>query len=643
MANSSNIYDAIDPPKPTSSAPTATPQVNPYDVIDPPPGPNWRDSWWAKDTAAGAALGARTGIRVLSALPNLAVGAGNLGGWGISKLTGLPFTPQPMPSEDIIHNISNISGKPLEMAPNASLPMKVADFGLPFLFMSGGGGSNVISRMQEASGPLNKTAELAGHVAGATADAGLSYLGGILGDKYIGGPEGAFVGSLFGGGIRPATQRGFGWELSNPEEGGKVFDQMTNPVGPNTMPTAGQVGGPGVKQVEAAAGAIPVLGAGVNAARRQAKAGINDAIGTGVSEVGGDRAPSAAPAEPGATAGRIIDLSREANASQQDALSAQQDALENAIGPDRPTRVSPLVDTISGMANRGPGPISRVMNPRVDDLYGTLNLAPGDNYVAMHPDEGYAPELTAPYSDLKILRTDLGQKTVTTDPVKGPAYDQAYGAYTDAMRGAAEEAGQGPAFDQANFDYHTFKQVNQPWLEKQGGGLKPNDTRPSPTTIASRVNGIQDAKSPYLTEIESQLGPDAARSTAADVLSRMGDRAKGGENVPSQWGNQYATLPEAVKQFIADQSPTGAQRLENAAAGGRAIDIQPERSGLSNRMGGLATMLGAIAAHPAVAGVLGAGIETPSVIRALAGRTDLPAILAQYARRQGVAAGLRGQ
>ena len=302
------------------------------------------------------------------------------------------------------------------------------------------------------------------------------------------------------------------------------------------MPTYGQVTNDFGKRWEKAAGSFPVLSLGVDAARDAAQAGIQRSLATGGGIVG-DRPPSINPVDQAASAQRIIDLSKNANISQQTALSAEEQALEDAIGKKYPSGVSPLVDTISGMANEGPGPVSRVMNPRVEDLYNTLN--PG----ATDPSE-----LTSPWGDLRVLRSDLGAKTMTTDPIKGPAYDQAYGAYTDAMRTGAEakDPGLGARFDQANLDYSTFKKVNQPWLEEQA----------SPTTVGTKIGSIAGSNPNYLAEIEQQLGPDAARATVADVLSRLGQ--KSGAFTPSKWAEQYRGLTPEVTNFINRTAPEAA-------------------------------------------------------------------------------------
>jgi hypothetical protein len=97
-----------------------------------------------------------------------------------------------------------------------------------------------------------------------------------------------------------------------------------------------------------------------------------------------------------------------------------------------------------------------------------------------------------------------------------------------------------------------------------------------------------------------------------------------------------------VQQFVAKHSPEAAPYLNNAATGGKAFDLAPERPGASNAAGFLATLGKFLVDAPKTAIATSGALETPSVIRALAGRTDIPALLAQYATRQGAAQQERG-
>jgi hypothetical protein len=525
------------------------------------------------------------------------------------------------------------------MDPDSGVAMRVADATLPVL-LSGWQGK--LARIAETPGTIPKLAEIGGHVVGAGADVGLQTVGGMAGD-YIGGPQGAFIGSLFGGSLRPGGQAGLGWigrkglrqEREELQPSGApglpssqdVFDAMTSPEGPNTFPSFSQVTNETGKRLEKGVGSFPI-DFGVGAARDAAEQGIQRSINTGTGIVG-DRPVGAGPVSESRTAQTIIDLSREANANQQSALSDREQQIEDAImatEAGQKTPVSPLVDLVSSIANKGPGPIRRVVDPRARDLYETLS-----------PGEEDPTDVTSPWDELKILRSDIGAKTRTTDPVKGPTYDRLYGGYTDAMRGGAETAGQGPQFDQANLDYSTFKQVNQPWLEKQGGGLERSDTAVNPATIAGRVESIAGENPNYMNEIEQQLGPGAARSTVADVLSRLGQRS--GKFAPDKFAQEYGGLTPEVNAFVDRHAPGATPYLNNAATGARAFNVAPERPGMSKSMGWLASLVEQSMEHPALRMALSPALETPSVIRSVAGRQDIPAILAQYFMRQGLAAG----
>jgi hypothetical protein len=654
------VPDTTAPPAAPDAPPSVAPKLVPTDESGRAIPPGWAD-WALGNAEAGGKLLGRTGVRVGMGLPNLLVGGSQAIGAGAEKL-GVPLvqTPElgpldtwlnklgipenagnlydngqqltgpgapvrPLPSEGII----NAAG--LQIDPHAGRAMKVADFALPFV---ASGGRSALGRIGEAEGIANKTAEGVGYLTGAGLDAAGTYAGSELGD-YIGGPFGAFLGSLVGGGVRPAVQRGFGYTgqktIGSPE-GGDVFDAMTNPQGPNTLPTMGQVSGDTGKRLEKALGSVPVFNWGINAARDAAEGGMARSVASGIGEVG-DRSPSLAPVNPDVTGARIINAAQETNANLQAANAARQDALQSAIerGGGGTPNVSPLVAEVSKLINTTASPIARTLQPRLNDIYADINKTSPASPDGTQP---YPP--TLPYGFVKDLRSDLDVRSQAADPVPGHYMDVARQPYTDVMRTSAETAGQGAEFDAANAAYAKLKQIQQPWLEKQGGNISgETPVAPAPSTIVSRAAGITGPAPGYLADINTHLGAPVARNTLADVLSREG--LKSGRFSPSEWGADYANVNEPTKAFIAEHAPEATPYLENAATGGRAFEIQPERPGLSKSIGWLGALAEAASKAPRSLMALGGGLETPSVIRALAGRTDIPALIAQYALRQGAA------
>ena len=515
--------------------------------------------------------------------------------------------------------------------------MKVADFVLPFV---ASGGRSALSRVGEAQGLTNKAVETGAYLTGAGIDAAGAYGGGYLGDKWIGGPEGAFLGSLFGAGVRTPVQRGFGraGEASADPNAPAVFNAMTSPEGPNVLPTFGQVAGPEGARMEKAYGSFPFpLSTPINAARNAAEQGIASSAATGIGEVGG-RAPGAAAVGPDVTGARIIEAAREKQADLKSDLGARQDVLEKAIDEGAPgVNLSPVVQEMTKISGGAAEPISRTIDPRIEDATKTINKLnpPTGDLESGTLAQDYPPYI--PYGVARDLRGDVRTRSLRADEVPGRYGGLVEDAYTASMRNAAEEAGQGPEFDAANQAYAKFKQEQQPWLIRQGGELKPGAREPAPSTIAGRATGIVGANPGYLGDIDTNLGTGVARNTLADVLSRMGrvsDRF-----TPSEWGKDYAGVNQRTKDFITQNAPAAAPYLENAATGGRAFDINPERPGMSNAMGRLAGIGYGLAKLPGVAAIPPFVMETPSVIRAFAGQTDIPALLAQYAGRLGIAAG----
>ena len=614
---------------PTLNAPAPAPAAQGHFVPDPQP-QGWAD-WVLSNLKEGAKLAARGPLNIVGGAGDIAQTGGHAIDEAILNRTGPDYfknhpwvtalepglaghTPSP----------SSIAGQAIkdagvEIAPNAGLPMRFADIALPLaasVFIPGGGAS----RIAEAAGGLNKAAEAVRIGSGLAADYGLSKAGGAIGQEY-GGEGGALVGQLFGGGIRPITARVGGATLragAAAPNAGDIFDAMKSPEGPNTLPTFGQVANNEGMKVEKAVGSVPPLSWPVNAARGGAEAGIADSVAQGAGIVG-DRAPSLTPATPDVTGSRIITAARERNAALGDQVSSQQQQLETNIGSTTPVDVSPLVDTISGLANSTAAPVARTLTPRVNDLYGSVSATP----------EG---ELTAPYSHLKDLRTDLGVRSTNADEVPGYYLGRARDAYTSAMRDAAASKGQAQAFSDANRDYTIFKNVQEPWLNRQGGALDPSQrpAEPTPGAVASRADAIPGSDPGYLTRTNAMLGESVARNTLADVLSRLGRVS--GKFTPSEWGKDYADVNQPTRDFI---GRTGAAPyLENAAIGGRAFDLAPERPGASNAAGALGALAATTAKLPGVSALTAYSLESPALIRALAGRTDIPALLAQYALRQ---------
>jgi hypothetical protein len=631
-------YNLSPPPAGTAGAPddpwqgyNLTPAAGSPSSTSAPGGQGWGD-WALSNLMAGGKLAARVPVNVVGGIDDLAQAGGHAIDEAILNRTGGDWFNQNAPWVTKLEpglaghtaappSIAEaaIKGSSIEMDPNAGMAMRTADVALPFaasVFIPGGGAS----RVAEAAGGLNKAAEAARILGGLGIDYEASKEGASIGQQY-GGEGGKLLGSLIGGGIRPVAARvaGAGLRLgAAAPDAGDVFDAMKDPEGPNTLPTFGQVAGNQGMQVEKALGSIPPLSWPINAARSVGEQGIAGSVAQGISKVG-DRASSLTPASPEATGSRIIAAAREQNAALADAVSAQQQQLETNIGSNRPVDVSPLASTLSGLANSTAAPIARTLTPRVNDLYGSMSATP----------EG---DLTAPYGHLKDLRSDLGVRTNAADAVPAHYLGEARDAYTSAMRDAAAQAGQAQAFNDANQAYARFKQVQEPWLERQGGALDPGQrpAEPQPGAVGARADAIPGADPGYLTRTTALLGDSVARNTLADVLSRMGrvsDRF-----TPSEWGKDYADVNQPTRDFI---GRTGAAPyLENAALGARAFDLAPERPGLSNAMGALGAVAAGASKLPGISLGTAYSLESPALIRALAGRTDIPALLAQYALRQ---------
>ena len=177
---------------------------------------DWRSSPTAKTTADVAALGARSGIRALLGLPDLAASivqstpasspydlissetgvAPPADAPAPTGRTGEPFVP----SEAVIHGISAATGKPLELSSDASPAMQKADQILPWLIPTG----NQISRVKEAPGLFNKAMTFSRSELGSATDWFLSDEGQQWARDHGMGPVAQTIAGMIGGSARHA-------------------------------------------------------------------------------------------------------------------------------------------------------------------------------------------------------------------------------------------------------------------------------------------------------------------------------------------------------------------------------------------------------------------------------------------------------
>ena len=153
---------------PVAGGGNGNPNPNPFSDFTLTPS-DWRSTPTAKNVATGAQVGALSGIRVLSAIPDLLAnvvqgfGSSNAANIGMDEASSsdpslvkeAPATqPHPVwtPSEEIIKDIGAAHGTPLELGPDAPQWAKTTESVLPWLIPTG----NQLTRVNEAAGPFNK-------------------------------------------------------------------------------------------------------------------------------------------------------------------------------------------------------------------------------------------------------------------------------------------------------------------------------------------------------------------------------------------------------------------------------------------------------------------------------------------------------
>lgn len=572
-----------------------------------------------------ADIGTRTGIRVLSALPDLAATAGNFGGYEIGKFTGLPYTPQPLPSQTVINALDIAAPK------DQSSTAQTAENYLPLFTPSGW------ERIAESPTFWSKVGTYGRQAAATNVDA---YLGQKASDfvKTQGGDEVAqFLAQIAAGGTRTAATRGAGNVMQSAyggENAPNVFDASKR-LG--FLPTFGMVASDEGKSAEKNIMATPIAGRGIENARTRNRQAIERGLDEATGEVAGG--PGAGPiggtSNPDEIGQPVITAAQDTQNQLIAANKARENALERNIGTRTSTEVSPVVAEMNRiMTSDEIGPnIGRTIAPRAADV--------NESIARFNPNDPNATTMT--YGAAKDIRGDLGKTTQTMDEVPGAHQDVLYGKFTSGMQDAAASKGQAQEFTDANEAYRQMKQEQIPFLQQFSGkrnetdrGGVTFDATPQAGVVAKRVQTASTVDPATLTGMRANLGDDVTGSAVANIIRNYG-AGKGGFK-PEEFSDAYNKLNQPTQQLVQDRSPAAAQKLADVNTTGGQFELRPERPGLTKsiasqlfmdrlvRAGG-ATRLSGIAA-------LAGGMESPDAVRALAGRADIPAILSQYALRQ---------
>lgn len=616
-----------------------------------PAAPGWADTLGNAATGTMNMLG-RVGMNVVTGGADMVSGVGNMMLGGMQKA----FPNMPMRGSGDLSNddYKAIFGRDAPNGfPYAGQALKEA-VGIPEMSKDAPAwartletGLNVATNRRLYNGPVTSVGKEAAHIGLPTA--GIE-LGGEAG-HLVGGDVGQMLGSIAGGGgASIAVNKGLTpLKYLGNEEAGNVYDAAKR-LGVEGDLTAGSVGNGGVKWTEKSLGSVPLMGWGVNRKREAMSSAIEGARDDAAMALTGGRQPDPSP---GARGAALIQGSQDAERRIQTGLSAEQQALEDAVGSNTPTRVGPIVTTGERQAmstNEGnAGPIRQ----RTEELTSMTPTGPAVR-------DPTAPINTVPYGVLKDWRTDLNAEREGMSPVAGHLVDPIANAATESMRETARFRGVEPQFDAANAAYaHAQPTLEQ--LRTVGGRYEGPQRGHTGGMDSGQAEGflrrglIGDEP---LRPVVDAMDPQRWGYIAGSHVAGLGQQPKGGfrpDNFAAEWGapNQKGGISGPGQALLTQSAPTTLGQLTDAATMGRNFNTNVAADGLSRAIGGLT-------AASAVGGGLLAGGGVPSlllgtlpafalesgpVVRGLAGRsTPLVDMLQQKQAglRAGVVNGLYG-
>jgi hypothetical protein len=622
---------------------------------------------------------ARSGVRVLSALPNLGATVANsaadtavtgdeggtydinTGAYDTSTPQAVPSTtggigsdarfplstapPQlPTPSEALIDKLG------IAAPPDQSTASKTAESILPFLFPN----ANTATRVSEAPGMFNKVMTLGRTEAGNVADWFVSGEAQKYAEAHGWGPVATAIAGMVGANASTAASRAVTPIVpkvipARPDAPG-TFDVNKDLLPPegstvSTVPPFKDVAEPdsSITRFLSGAGAIPFSGTGAASAANAQKGAIARTANYALSNLDPDTTPveQAGPSSLRQEGSTLANQSRDAIMNEEHRLMDESNAIEGQIGLGTRIDAAPLRNIAAQLSQ--------------DRTVGETVRAQAQN-VLDNLDKSIGPDGKIAYGALKNERSTFGQyldnlaAPSTGDPSIRNTLARALSPIKDAMteRMAATADSVSPALGAQ------WRQNDAGWTQQGdmkrnlaniGGVLTPDrtDFDPSPggkqvaKTLSNAVEGTGKGGTAPIAQIEQGLGEQPARSAVAETIAAQGrpKNAKGTQSFqPSTFGEgvQSRVDPDILTYVEQKAGPEARRNLENAAEAGSRTSEPMEQGGLRKMIGsviGAAPYLGAASAvvNPGVAALsplttlLISATQDPDFIRAMANRT----------------------
>ena len=659
MADTTNPFADMPPA-------TANNAANPF--ADMPP-PGWRSTPAAQDTAAGAALGARSGIRALTApfdlLANIVQGFGSPTAANIGMLEASASDPSlvneaPATEPHSVWTPSEaaIKGFGIGLSPDASPAMQTADQILPWLIPTG----NQFTRINEAAGPFNKIMTGARSELGNATDWFLSDEGQQYAREHGWGPVAQAIAGVVGGSARHVASATAGKTMpivaGRPDdESGQNYDVNRN-IG--VTPPLKSVADPDSSFGKLSSGfsAFPFSGTGekgaIDAQEQAIKGTADDALQ--------QFAPGTTPVEeagPESLNDFSTDLGNQARSkilADEQELKSRSDAIEAQIDPNRRVSAQPVLDAALNIAT-DPNAGSQVRSA-AQAAYNRIltNVDPATGSIAFNALKTERSTFGALVDNM--FQPSSGARTAKDTVARSisPIED----AMSAQMQQAANDAGQGPAWRQLDQDWSAHGQAKRQLADTAGVLSDANAPQPWETYATSdQITGnlrsaVKGGDMPVIENI-SALGREAANRAVAETIAAKGQPAnpKSGESFrPDVFGQQASSgVNQNVKDYMGQQAPGSDVKLQAAIDAAKTTSEPMERGGLRRLLASLgAGGAAAMGAH-GILGATGVGalpltmlmtsaLHDPSVIRAIAGRQftadNVPGLLTQYATHAGL-------
>jgi hypothetical protein len=642
--------------------------------------PDWRSTPTAQNIATGAQVGALSGIRVLSAIPDLLANA--VQGFGgalpvpvdesagfANAVTGQPTaTPEKppsfhpwTPSEEIIKDIGKVHGTPLELGDDAPQWAKTTESVLPWLIPTG----NQISRFSEAPGVFNKVMTVGRSELGNAADWFISndmqkwaadngYSPAVQTLLGIVGGSARHVASAAGGQAMPIVAGREG------DESGQNWD-ANRKISPNAPPLKTVVDpDSSFGKLSSGFSAFPYSSTGekgaIDAQEAAIKGTANDALqqfAPGSTKVG--------EASPTTLNDFSTDIGNEARTQILDSerdLKTRSDNLEAQIDPATRVSAQPIMDAALELATGDyGGEVRKAATQAYHRLADSINPLDG----------------TISFGTLKTERTTFGSIVDSmfqdsTGERSAKAKDEValkISAIETAMDNGMQQAADsrskeiGDAWRQLDQDWSAHGKMKQQLAATAGKLRDVNADQPWATyatsdDISSNLrSAVQGGDMPVIENL-SALSRKRANQAVAETIAAKGRPANSKsveEFRPDVFGEQADKTNKNVKGYIEQQAPGAGQKLQAAINAAKTAAEPMARGGWKRA---LASVAAGGAALTGAGGLLGAGgvaalpfttlftsaLHDPSFIRAVAGRQFTPdniaGLLTQYAQHAGL-------